>query len=224
MLQGRFKNLPHGPALVPRQIENLPHGPGLTDDFATLPTRQTKPTPPRVASATRRCYHGNRLDSAALALPHTETHLMADKSTNTESDRQILTDAQSRGLFPTLGAFVKLSGARLWLQSAITLGGGSLASSLYLGILAGYSLMWLQPLAMILGIIMLSAIGYVTMSTGERPTPGDQRARQSPCSDGDGPWRWRRPISSGACHSTRWQTASSARICFPRFSATTKAH
>ena len=31
------------------------------------------------------------------------------------------------------------------------------------------SLLWLQPLAMILGIIMLSAIGYVTLSTGKRP-------------------------------------------------------
>ncbi len=29
--------------------------------------------------------------------------------------------------------------------------------------------MWLQPLAMILGIVMLSAIGYVALSTGERP-------------------------------------------------------
>ncbi len=29
--------------------------------------------------------------------------------------------------------------------------------------------MWLQPLAMILGIIMLNAIGYVALSTGERP-------------------------------------------------------
>ncbi len=44
-----------------------------------------------------------------------------------------------------------------------------MASSLYLGILAGFALMWLQPFAMILGIIMLSAIGYVTLSTGERP-------------------------------------------------------
>ncbi|GAH98552.1 unnamed protein product, partial [marine sediment metagenome] len=56
--------------------------------------------------------------------------------------------------------------------SGITLGGGSLASSLYLGVLVGFSFMWLQPLAMILGIIMLSAIAYVTLSTGERPLRG----------------------------------------------------
>ncbi len=38
-----------------------------------------------------------------------------------------------------------------------------------LGVLAGFSLLWLQPIAMIIGIVMLSAIGYVTLSTGEKP-------------------------------------------------------
>ena len=56
-----------------------------------------------------------------------------------------------------------------WLQGAITLGGGSLAGALYLGVFMGYNMMWLQPLAMILGVIMLSAISYVTLSTGKRP-------------------------------------------------------
>ncbi len=56
-----------------------------------------------------------------------------------------------------------------WLQGAITLGGGSLGGSLYLGIIAGFGFMWLQPIAMIMGVIMLSAIAYVTLSTGERP-------------------------------------------------------
>jgi hypothetical protein len=55
------------------------------------------------------------------------------------------------------------------MQSALTLGGGSLGSSLYLGILAGVSMIWLQPFAMILGVVMLSAISYVTLSTGQRP-------------------------------------------------------
>jgi Mn2+/Fe2+ NRAMP family transporter len=85
-----------------------------------------------------------------------------------EIDRQILNEARERGRLATLGAWIRLSGPG-WLQSAITLGSGTLAASLYLGVLAGYSLLWLQPLAMLLGIVMLSAIGYVTMSTGERP-------------------------------------------------------
>jgi Mn2+/Fe2+ NRAMP family transporter len=44
-----------------------------------------------------------------------------------------------------------------------------MASSLYLGVLTGYSMLWLQPLAMLFGIVMLSALGYITIVTGERP-------------------------------------------------------
>ncbi len=93
---------------------------------------------------------------------------MSSDQNAVDRDRQLITDAQARGRGATLRAYVKLSGPG-WLQSAITLGGGSLASSLYLGVLAGFALLWLQPLAMILGIVMLSAISYVTLSTGERP-------------------------------------------------------
>ena len=77
-------------------------------------------------------------------------------------------EAGQKGKLSLLRAFTKLSGPG-WLQSALTLGGGSLGSSLYLGILGGMTLLWLQPFAMILGVIMMSAISYVTLSTGERP-------------------------------------------------------
>ncbi len=89
-------------------------------------------------------------------------------STRVERERQLLIEARQRGPMATLGTYIRLSGPG-WLQSAITLGGGSLAGSLYLGVLAGSNMMWVQALAMILGVIMLSAIGYVTLSTGERP-------------------------------------------------------
>jgi len=85
-----------------------------------------------------------------------------------EKDRQLILDAQRKGRGALFKVYVKLSGPG-WLQSGITLGGGSLSSSLYLGVLVGFSFMWLQPLAMILGIIMMSAIAYVTLSAGERP-------------------------------------------------------
>ena len=85
-----------------------------------------------------------------------------------EQDRARLAAASQQGWLARFGLYTRLSGPG-WIASAITLGGGSLASSLYLGVLGGYSLMWLQPFAMILGIIMLSAIGYVTLSTGQRP-------------------------------------------------------
>ena len=85
-----------------------------------------------------------------------------------EKDRQLILDAQKKGKGAVFKAYVRLSGPG-WLQSGITLGGGSLSSSLYLGVLVGFSFMWLQPLAMILGIIMMGAIAYVTLSAGERP-------------------------------------------------------
>ncbi|MGA0868135.1 MAG: divalent metal cation transporter [Planctomycetota bacterium] len=83
-------------------------------------------------------------------------------------DLDAIRSARQRGPLVTLTTYARMSGPG-WLQSAITLGGGSLASSLYLGVLAGFSMLWLQPLAMVLGIVMLSAIAYVTLSTGERP-------------------------------------------------------
>ena len=85
-----------------------------------------------------------------------------------EQDRQAILDAKQKGTLATLMTYARLSGPG-WLQGAITLGGGSLAGSLYLGVIGGYEMMWLQPLMMILGIVMLSAIGYVALSTGERP-------------------------------------------------------
>lgn len=93
---------------------------------------------------------------------------MATEDAQITRDRERIVSAQKKGTGAKLGAYVRLSGPG-WLQSAITLGGGSLAGSLYLGVLAGYSLLWLQVLAMVMGVIMLSAISYVTLSTGKRP-------------------------------------------------------
>ncbi len=88
--------------------------------------------------------------------------------TSVEQDRQAIVDARAKGNVALVGSFIRLSGPG-WLQSAITLGGGSLAGALYLGVIGGYGLLWVQPLAMLMGIIMLSAISYVTLSTGRRP-------------------------------------------------------
>tara|TARA_Y100000588_G_scaffold376176_1_gene453538 strand:+ start:133 stop:1752 length:1620 start_codon:yes stop_codon:yes gene_type:complete len=84
------------------------------------------------------------------------------------AEKKLLRDAEAQGGGAKWKTYTKLSGPG-WLQGAITLGGGSLAGSLYLGVIGGYQLLWLQPLMMILGILMLSVIGYVALSTGERP-------------------------------------------------------
>ncbi len=96
------------------------------------------------------------------------TQITGAESAEVAANRQLIKSARDKGPLAVLGAFCRLSGPG-WLQSAITLGGGSLSSSLYLGFLAGTALLWLQPVAMIIGVIMLSAISYVVLSTGERP-------------------------------------------------------
>ena len=85
-------------------------------------------------------------------------------------DREILAAAQAKGAGSTMAAYLRLSGPG-WLQSAITLGGGSLGSALYLGMIGGTDLLWVQLVAIIAGVVMLSAISYVTLSTGKRPFP-----------------------------------------------------
>jgi Mn2+/Fe2+ NRAMP family transporter len=96
---------------------------------------------------------------------------MNDHSPDSEHpsrEDQLLEQAAGKGTFGKAAIYTRLSGPG-WLQGAITLGGGSLAGALYLGVIMGYRMMWLQPIAMVLGVIMLSAISYVTLSTGERP-------------------------------------------------------
>jgi len=64
--------------------------------------------------------------------------------------------------------YLRLTGPG-WLQSAFTLGSGSAVASLYLGAHYGYELLWVQPLAMMVGIAMLMAASHQTLSTGVRP-------------------------------------------------------
>jgi Mn2+/Fe2+ NRAMP family transporter len=109
-----------------------------------------------------------RAEQSPLSTPQPQAQQVMHMNPRIEKDRQLILNAQRKGKGALFKVYVKLSGPG-WLQSGITLGGGSLSSSLYLGVLVGFSFMWLQPLAMILGIIMMSAISYVTLSAGERP-------------------------------------------------------
>ncbi len=92
------------------------------------------------------------------------------RPSNPEFDAEVaeLKAVAGKGVGAKLALYTRKSGPG-WLQGAITLGGGSLAGALYLGVIMGYSMMWIQPLAMFLGVIMLCAISYVTLSTGEKP-------------------------------------------------------
>ena len=103
------------------------------------------------------------MTDSASAAPDSDAPPVSDK---VQSDRQMLEKAQAEG--KVLGTYIRLSGPG-WLQSAITLGGGSLAGALFLGVLGGTSMLWLQLVAIFMGVVMLSAISYVTLSTGRRP-------------------------------------------------------
>ena len=84
------------------------------------------------------------------------------------SEEALLAKAAQSSLPGRFAIYARMSGPG-WLQGAITLGGGSLAGALFIGILAGQNLLWIQPFAMLCGIIMLAAIAYVTLSTEARP-------------------------------------------------------
>ncbi|QFU75952.1 hypothetical protein EY643_09915 [Halioglobus maricola] len=81
---------------------------------------------------------------------------------------QYLAEVAQRPWPARLPAYLKLSGPG-WLQGAMTLGGGSAITSLTIGAVYGYELLWVQPAAMIIGCIMLFALSHQTLSTGIKP-------------------------------------------------------
>jgi Mn2+/Fe2+ NRAMP family transporter len=85
-----------------------------------------------------------------------------------DRERAHLAALEDRPPLARFGAYLRLIGPG-YLQSAMTLGGGTAVSSLLAGALFGYTLLWVAPVAMILGIVMLAAISYQTLSTGARP-------------------------------------------------------
>jgi len=79
-----------------------------------------------------------------------------------------LAAVEGRGLLKRWRFYAAKSGPG-WLQSALVLGSGSAMASLFAGAYLQYKLLWVQPLAMALGIVMFAAMSYQTLSTGIRP-------------------------------------------------------
>lgn len=75
---------------------------------------------------------------------------------------------ENKGFLSRWRGYFKMTGPG-WLQSALTLGGGSAMASLFAGAYLQYKLLWVQPVAMILGIIMMIVISQQTLATGLRP-------------------------------------------------------
>ena len=85
-----------------------------------------------------------------------------------EAEIAALKELEGKPLLQSAGGYIKRTGPGL-LQSAMTLGAGSAVASVVAGVSFGYALLWVQPVAMFLGIMMFMAVGNVVLTTGERP-------------------------------------------------------
>lgn len=79
-----------------------------------------------------------------------------------------LQQLDQRSFLPRTFGYLRLMGPG-YLQSAMTLGGGTAFSAIFAGAAFGYQLLWVAPVAMLLGVIMLAAIAHQTLSSEENP-------------------------------------------------------
>src|SRR5690606_36679290 len=98
-------------------------------------------------------------------MTHTST---APADLPADDQPQLLADITGRPPLKRTLAYLRLSGPG-WLQGAMTLGGGSAIASLTIGGVYGYERLWVQPLAMLIGCIMLLALSHQTLRPGDRP-------------------------------------------------------
>jgi len=92
---------------------------------------------------------------------------MSDTDKRTQ-EIQHLQEIASRPPVPRALGYIKLTGPGL-LQSAMTLGAGSAAASVLAGASFGYKLLWVQPVAMFLGIMMFVALSNIVLTVKDRP-------------------------------------------------------
>ena len=85
-----------------------------------------------------------------------------------QKEIESLNELDRSPFFTKVGGYIKRSGPGL-LQSAMTLGAGSAAASVVAGASFGYKLLWVQPLAMFLGVCMLAALSKVVLTKQEKP-------------------------------------------------------
>lgn len=84
------------------------------------------------------------------------------------ADRAWLREVSERPWLTRQLAYLRRGGPG-YLQSALTLGGGTASACILSGAAFSYELLWVAPLGMILGGIVFMAIAHQTLSTGMRP-------------------------------------------------------
>ncbi|MCZ6597465.1 MAG: divalent metal cation transporter [Planctomycetota bacterium] len=83
-------------------------------------------------------------------------------------DERHLAELDARPFLPRTFGYMRLMGPG-YMQSAMTLGGGTAFASIFAGAAFGYQLLWVAPLAMLFGIVVLAAVAHQTLSTTKNP-------------------------------------------------------
>lgn len=102
-----------------------------------------------------------------------EQRMNESSQANSRTDHQTaelkrLEELESKPALARSFGYLKMMGPG-YMQSAMTLGGGTAFASIFAGAAFGYQLLWVAPLSMMLGIILLMAVAHQTLSTDENP-------------------------------------------------------
>jgi Mn2+/Fe2+ NRAMP family transporter len=84
------------------------------------------------------------------------------------SDRDEFAELDAKSFVPRTFGYLRHMGPG-YMQSAMTLGGGTAFASIFAGAAFGYQLIWVAPLSMLLGVIVLAAVAHQTLSVDENP-------------------------------------------------------
>ena len=95
-----------------------------------------------------------------------------------------LNNLATKPWYARVPTYLALSGPG-WLQGAMTLGGGSAVTSLSIGALFGYEFLWVQPVAMLIGCIMLFALSHQTLHSQKKPFESMKKHVSAPLA-----WGW----------------------------------
>ncbi|MEP0357183.1 divalent metal cation transporter [Paraglaciecola sp.] len=109
---------------------------------------------------------------------------MTQSTTTKSNEVEILTALAKKPWFARVPTYLKLSGPG-WLQGAMTLGGGSAVTSLTIGAVFGYEFLWVQPVAMVIGCIMLFALAHQTLHSQTSPFESMKKHVNAPLA-----WAW----------------------------------
>jgi len=85
-----------------------------------------------------------------------------------DEEKKTLEELNRKPFFKRIAGFSKFTGPG-FIQSAVTLGAGSAGGCLIAGSTFGYRLIWIQPLAMALGMFMFFAIAKQAIAVRRRP-------------------------------------------------------